>query len=136
MSSEATNENLQIVLSKLMTDRYCSGEASDFDACIQNYVPHRSDHSHIEEYYHRKGMKQCEPYRDVLRRCMQDEKKQQVIFRQASAVPQCKAERNKLLQCQRQKGRDCEQEALETVYCGMIYLVQKRQQKIQQADAA
>lgn len=126
MSSEATNENLQLLLTKLMTDKYCRDVASDFDACFQNYVPQRIDGSFVDQALQRKGLKKCEPYREVAHKCLQDDKKQSQIFKQAAQAPTCKTERNKLAQCQRTKGKDCEQEALEMVYCGMIYLTQKQ----------
>eukprot|EP00331_Platyophrya_macrostoma_P027366 CAMPEP_0176436710 /NCGR_PEP_ID=MMETSP0127-20121128/18144_1 /TAXON_ID=938130 /ORGANISM="Platyophrya macrostoma, Strain WH" /LENGTH=136 /DNA_ID=CAMNT_0017820109 /DNA_START=35 /DNA_END=445 /DNA_ORIENTATION=- len=124
--SEATNENLQLLLSKLMTDRYCSDVASDFDACIQNYVPQQIDGSFVDLSLQRKGLKRCEPYKEAAQKCLQDDKKHTQIFRQASQAPTCKTERQKLAQCQRKGGKDCEQEALEMVYCGMMYLIQKQ----------
>ena len=133
MSSEASSDNVNILLSKLMTDKFCSGEASDFDACIQNYVPQRIDSSFVDQSIQRKGLKRCEPYKEVVQRCMQDEKKQTAILKAAAKAPTCNEERKRLAQCQR-KGGQCEPEALESVFCGLVYLLQ-RQRKGGPSDA-
>ncbi|EPY36114.1 hypothetical protein STCU_00748 [Strigomonas culicis] len=109
-----------------MTDRFCAHEASDLDACIQNFVPQHIDGSYVDQSLQRRGMKKCEPYQDVARKCMSDDKKQNAIFRAAAKVPQCRQEQRVLEKCQRQHGRDCEKEALELIYCGMVHLVQRQ----------
>ncbi|CUG92359.1 Hypothetical protein, putative [Bodo saltans] len=131
MTEQATNENVQLLLTKLMTDRFCSDVASDFDACIQNFVPQKIDGSFVDSALQRKGLKKCEPYREAAHRCLQDDKRQSAIFKAAAQAPTCKVERQKLGQCQRKNPKgECEQEALEMVYCGMIYLASKnRKQK-------
>lgn len=126
MEGQVSNENLQVLLTKLMTDRFCSQEASDLEACVQNFVPQQIDSSYVDQSLQRRGMKKCMPYRDAARACLEDEKKQTAVFRAAAMAPTCKTEQRALQKCQRVKGRDCEQEALETVYCGMIYLVQRQ----------
>jgi hypothetical protein len=126
MSAESTSDNVNILLSKLMTDRFCSGEASDFDACIQNFVPQRVDNSYIDQHIQRKGLKKCEPYKEVVQRCMQDEKKQTAILKAAAKAPTCNDERKRLAQCQRKGNSQCEAEALESVMCGLVYLAQKQ----------
>lgn len=126
MAEPITNENLQILLTKLMTDRFCAGQASDLDACIQNFVPPRIDDSYVGQSLQRRGIKRCKPYQEVARRCLEDEKKQTAVFRAATAAPTCKTEQRALRRCQQAKGRDCEAEALEMVYCGMVYLVQRQ----------
>ncbi|KAG5501540.1 hypothetical protein JKF63_03369 [Porcisia hertigi] len=134
MSEQVTNENLQILLTKLMTDRFCSQEAGDLEACIQNFVPQHIDGSYVDQSIQRRGIRRCNPYREVAQRCLEDEKKQSAIFRAAAVAPTCKNEQRALHRCQRMKGRDCEAEALETVYCGMVYLVQR--QKERRSDTA
>ncbi|AAQ15902.1 uncharacterized protein TEOVI_000038000 [Trypanosoma equiperdum] len=131
MSTEATNENLQILLTKLMTDRFCSGEVNDIDACVQNFVPQASDGSWVDQSIHRRGMKKCEPYREVARRCLEDEKKQKMVFKAATEVSTCREERRKLEKC-RYAGGDCEQEALEVLYCGMVGLIQRQRGRQEQ----
>nr|CCC89507.1 conserved hypothetical protein [Trypanosoma congolense IL3000] len=127
--TEATNENLQILLTKLMGDRFCSGEISDVDACIQNFVPQSSDGSWIDRSLQRRGMKKCEPYQDAARRCMDDEKKQKSVFKAAAAFPSCREERKTLEMCRLHGKSDCEQEALDVLFCGMVGLVQKLREK-------
>ncbi|KPA84284.1 putative mitochondrial hypothetical protein [Leptomonas pyrrhocoris] len=129
MTEQVTNENLQILLTKLMTDRFCSQETSDLDACIQNYVPQNIDSSYVDQSLQRKGIKRCKPYQEVTRKCLEDDKKQTAIFRAAAMAPTCKREQRALQRCQGKKGRDCEAEALETVYCGMVYLVQRQKER-------
>ena len=128
MSSDATNENVNLLLSKLMTDKYCAGEASDFDACIQNFVPQRIDASFVDQSLQRKGLKKCEPYKDVVQKCMQDERKQSLVLKHAAKQPQCKDERTRLARCQSTK-KECEQEALEMIFCGLVAMIQKQGKK-------
>ncbi|CCW63653.1 unnamed protein product [Phytomonas sp. EM1] len=129
MAEQVTNENLQVLLTKLMTDRFCSQEASDLDACIQNFVPQRIDGSRIDESLQRRGMRKCQPYREATQRCLEDQKKQSAVFRAAAAAPVCRKEQKALQQCRQVAGRDCEHEALETIYCGMVYLVQRQKER-------
>lgn len=125
MSTESASDQVNVLLSKLMQDRYCSGEASDFDACIQNFVPQRIDGSHVDQSLQRRGIKKCGPYKDVVQKCMADEKKQQVILKQAWKAPTCKEERSNLAKCQRVRS-NCEPEIGETVLCGLVHLVSKK----------
>ncbi|KEG14238.1 hypothetical protein DQ04_00561070 [Trypanosoma grayi] len=127
--TEVTNENLQVLLTKLMTDRFCSGESSDLDACIQNFVPQATDNSWVDQSLQRRGLRKCQPYQEVARRCLDDEKKHAAVFKAAASAPVCKDEMKVLNQCRRMRGRDCEQEALEMLYCGMVYLVQRQREK-------
>ncbi|KAG5475425.1 hypothetical protein LSCM1_03542 [Leishmania martiniquensis] len=129
MAEQVTNENLQILLTKLMTDRFCAQETSDLDACIQNFVPQHIDGSHVDQSLQRRGIRRCKPYQEVARKCLEDDKRQTAIFRAAATAPTCKSEQRALQRCQRAKGRDCEAEALETVYCGMVYLVQRQRER-------
>lgn len=129
MAEQVTNENLKILLTKLMTDRFCSQEASDLEACIQNYVPQHIDSSYVDQSLQRRGVKRCKPYQEVTRKCLEDDKKQAAIFRAAAMAPTCKNEQRALQKCQRTKNRDCEAEALEMVYCGMVYLVQRQKER-------
>eukprot|EP00744_Colponema_vietnamica_P019621 GILI01027791.1.p1 GENE.GILI01027791.1~~GILI01027791.1.p1 ORF type:complete len:135 (+),score=30.81 GILI01027791.1:60-464(+) len=124
----ATDEQINLLLSKILTDRFCSHEASDFDACIHNYVIQHSDGSFVDASIQRKGIRKCEPYKEVVQKCMQDDAKQQTILRAASAAPACKNERNILMQCQRSK-KDCAQEAREMIMCGMVNIVQRNKGK-------
>ncbi|KAK7195941.1 hypothetical protein NESM_000527200 [Novymonas esmeraldas] len=136
MAEQVTNEHLQVLLTKLMTDRFCAQEASDLDACIQNFVPQHIDGSYVDQSLQRRGIKRCKPYQEVARRCLEDDKKQTAIFRAAAMAPTCKSEQQALRRCQRVKGRDCEAEALETVYCGMVYLVQRQKERHGEPGAA
>lgn len=129
MAEQVTQENLQILLTKLMTDRFCSHEASDLEACIQNFVPQHIDGSYVDQSLQRKGIKRCQPYQEITRKCLGDDKKQTAIFRAAAVAPTCKREQRALQRCQSKKGRECEEEALETVYCGMVYLVQRQKER-------
>ncbi|KPI86532.1 hypothetical protein ABL78_4397 [Leptomonas seymouri] len=129
MSNPVTNENLQILLTKLMTDRFCSQETSDMEACIQNYVPQHIENSYVDQSLQRKGLRRCKPYEEAARKCLSNDKKHTTVFHAAMEAPTCKKERRALQQCQRNKGRDCEAEALEAVYCGMVYLVQRQKQR-------
>ncbi|ORC87188.1 uncharacterized protein TM35_000231590 [Trypanosoma theileri] len=127
--AEVTNENLQVLLTKLMTDRYCSGEASDLDACIQNFVPQATDGSWVDQSLQRRGLRRCQPYQEVARRCLEDERRHAAIFKAAANAPVCREERTTLQRCRQTRGRDCEQEALEMLYCGMVYLVQRQKER-------
>lgn len=129
MSEQVNKENLQVLLTKLLTDRFCSAEANDLDACLQNYVPQHIDKSYVDQSLQRRGIKKCSPYHQVARACLDDDKKQAAVFRAAAAVPSCKEERKALQRCQRTKGRDCEEEALQMMYCGMVYLVQRQKER-------
>mmetsp|Transcript_25243 Transcript_25243/g.44152 ORF Transcript_25243/g.44152 Transcript_25243/m.44152 type:complete len:137 (+) Transcript_25243:61-471(+) len=121
---ETNNEKLQVLLTKIMTDRFCSNEARDFDACYQNYVHGIDQGSYVDRSLQRKGLKKCEPYRQAASQCLQDDKKQSIVLKAASQAPTCQAERKTLVACQR-KGGQCENELQEMVICGMVYLVQK-----------
>ncbi|EPY38832.1 hypothetical protein AGDE_00442 [Angomonas deanei] len=65
---------------------------------------------------------------------MSDPAKQNAVMRAAALVPQCKKEQLALRRCQRVQGRDCEAEALNTVYCGMVYLSQRLRQQERQSE--
>lgn len=126
--AEATNENVNLLLTKIMTDRFCKVEANDFDACIANYVPQRIDNSFVDVSLQRKGLKKCEPYKEAAQRCLQDQKHQQAILRTAAKAPVCKQERSALAQCQKASGSDpnaCEQQAIDMLMCGLAYIVQR-----------
>ncbi|CCW70495.1 unnamed protein product [Phytomonas sp. Hart1] len=129
MAEQVTNENLQVLLTKLMTDRFCSQEASDLDACIQNFVPQRIDGSFVDQSLQRRGLNKCKPYREVVQRCLEDDKRQGAVFRAAAVAPVCRKEQKALQRCRQIGGRDCEREALETIYCGMVYLVQRQKER-------
>lgn len=124
----ATDESINLLLSKILTDRFCAHESSDFEACIQNYVIQHSDGSFVDASLQRKGIRKCDPYKEVIQKCMQDDTKQQAILRAASAAPTCKVERNSLMQCQRAK-KDCAQEAREMIFCGLVSIVQRNKGK-------
>jgi hypothetical protein len=139
MAGDATNENVNLLLTKLMTDKFCRQDAQDFDACISNYVPQKVDGSYIDQSIQRRGIRKCDPYKSAMQQCLQNDKHQQAILRQASRAPTCKEERNELARCQKHAPRDsgkCEREAIEMVMCGLVYLVQKGGGKINKQDLA
>ena len=127
MSTE-NDAALNTLLTKVMVDRYCSQQQGDWEACVAHYVPqHGSDGSFVEQSLQRRGKKVCDPYQDVLFKCIQDDKKQNNIIKLASSVPECKAERNQYVRCQKAKGgNQCEQEAREMLMCGLAYIVSKQ----------
>lgn len=124
----ATEENLNLLLSKVMTDKYCSGEASDFDACIQHFVPQHIDGSFVDQSLQRKGLQRCGPYKEAVQRCMQDDSKHKIILRQAAKAPTCEKERKLLNTCQSSR-KDCTAESTELLFCGLVHIVQARQKK-------
>eukprot|EP00758_Cryptobia_borreli_P015003 Tbor_TRINITY_DN5981_c1_g1::TRINITY_DN5981_c1_g1_i1::g.19170::m.19170 len=123
----ANEEGVNLLLSKIMTDRYCSGEASDFEACIQHMVPQQVDNSYVDQALQRKGLRVCEPYRDVLQKCMQDDSKHQIILKAATKATGCQSERKALSICQRgnNNNKDCSKEATEMIFCGLVNIVKK-----------
>ncbi|KAG8346121.1 hypothetical protein TRVL_03054 [Trypanosoma vivax] len=127
--TEVNNENLQALLTKIMSTRFCSGEDSDVKACFQNFVPPNQSNSWVEQSLHRVGVKKCEPYTEALHRCMGNEKKHAVVLKAAASAPVCMEERKKAAQCRLFPDRDCEQEVLEMLYCGMVHLIQKSKEK-------
>lgn len=130
---EATNETVNVLLTKLMMDRHCGHDAQDFDACVVNHVPSKSDGSYVDQSIQRRGLRKCEPYKAQLHQCLQNEKHQQAIMRQASKAPTCKDERQALARCQQMTpsrglagdAGKCEREAIEMIMCGLVYMVQK-----------
>jgi hypothetical protein len=131
-SSPATNENVNLLLTKIMTDKFCKRESSDWDACIQNFVVQRSDGSFVDQSIQRKGLLKCEPYKDAATSCLQDERRQQAILRQAGKAPGCRDERAALAKCQRLNPGNsgvCEAQVLEMVMCGLVHMVQSKRSK-------
>jgi len=133
MSSD-NDEALNVLLTKVMKDRYCHRQASDNEACIANFVPLNGDGSFVEQSLQRRGKKVCDPYMNELQKCMHDEKKQQAVMKHASTVPECKAERASYMKCQKMgasggSGEGCEREAREMLLCGLAYTVQRSKQK-------
>jgi hypothetical protein len=131
-NSEASNENVNLLLTKIMTDRYCRTEAHNLDACVENYVPQKVDGSFVDQSLQRRGLLKCAPYRDDAMKCLQDDKKQTQIIKAASRVPSCKDERNAVAKCQRlHPGNNaaCERETMEMIMCGLVYIVQKQKGK-------
>jgi hypothetical protein len=121
-------QQVNLLITKIMTERYCRVEANDFDACIQNFVPQQIDGSHVDQVLQRKGIRKCEPYKEAAQRCLQDEKKQQNILRAAAASKGCKEERAMLQKCQtatRGATGACEKEALDMMICGLVPMAKK-----------
>lgn len=126
MSSQANEENVQILLTTLIRDRFCSAEASDLDACIQNFVPTQIDSSYIDQSLQRRGLAKCVPYQTVARKCLENPNHQTAVMKASSRAPTCRQELRVLEKCRRNGNRDCDQEALELVFCGLAYLVHQR----------
>ena len=138
MSSE-NDDAVNMLLTQILKDRFCFQQNSDFEACVANYVPQHGDGSYVEQSLQRKGMKICEPYSDVLTKCMHDDKKHSTIMRLASQQPECKGERQKYFQCQRVNagmGGDaaCEREAREMLMCGLAFMIKKNNRKNEQKE--
>ena len=136
MSSE-NDEAVNILLTKLLKERYCYAQNNDYEACVANYVPLQGDGSYVEQSLQRKGRKICDPYMNVLQQCMQDEKKHHTIMKHASQQSECKAERQQYMKCQRLHASSgaseaCEQEAREMLMCGLAFMLQKNRQRQQQ----
>mmetsp|Transcript_24804 Transcript_24804/g.38643 ORF Transcript_24804/g.38643 Transcript_24804/m.38643 type:complete len:152 (-) Transcript_24804:25-480(-) len=130
MSSE-NDEAVNLLLTQILKDRFCLQQNSDLDACVANYVPQNGDGSYVEQSLQRKGLKICEPYSEVLQKCMHDEKKQRKVMQLASQQPECKGERSNYFRCQRvnaTSGGDaaCEREAREMLMCGLAFMIQKQ----------
>src|SRR5690349_15997490 len=105
----ATDDAINQLMTKLMTDRYCRKEMKDFEACVLNFVPqHGGDNSHVEHCLQRKGLLKCQPYKELLQKCLGDDKKQTLLTKQAASMPECKEERTAYAQCQRKGGQNCE----------------------------
>ena len=132
MSADATNENVNLLLTKIMTDRFCKTEAYNLDACVENYVPQKIDGSYVDQSLQRRGLKMCAPYKEEAMKCLQDDKKQGAVIKAASRVAQCKDERAAVAKCQRlhpTNNAACERETLEMIMCGLVYIVQKTKGK-------
>lgn len=132
MTTEASNENVNLLLTKLMTEKYCKQEASDYDACVQNFVPQKVDGSHVDASLQRMGLAKCEPYRELAHKCLSNDKYQQNILRTASRAPTCKDERIALSKCQHANPNSsaaCEKQALEVLMCGLVYMIQRQRGK-------
>ena len=114
--AEASNENVNLLLTKIMTDRFCKTESHNLDACVDNYVPQKIDGSYIDQSLQRRGLAKCAPYKDDAMKCLQDEKRQTAVIKAASRVPSCKEERAAVAKCQRAhpgNNAACEGETLE-----------------------
>jgi hypothetical protein len=132
MSAEASNENVNLLLTKIMTDRFCKVESHNLDACVENYVPQHIDGSFIDQSIQRRGLAKCQPYKDDAMKCLQDEKRQTAVIKAASRVPSCKEERANVAKCQRAhpgNNAACEKETLEIIMCGLVYILQKQGSK-------
>uniref|UniRef100_A0A6U4UM90 Uncharacterized protein n=1 Tax=Neobodo designis TaxID=312471 RepID=A0A6U4UM90_NEODS len=141
MSAEASNENVNLLLTKIMTDRFCKTESHNLDACVENYVPQKIDGSYIDQSLQRRGLAKCQPYKEDAMKCLQDEKRQTAVIKAASRVPSCKEERAAVAKCQRAhpgNNAACEGETLEMIMCGLVYILQKQSAKRggQKADPA
>ena len=126
---------VDILLTKIMQDKYCSTEKKDLNSCISYYVPVHIDNSYVDQSLQRRGVKKCEDYNKALSQCMQDEKKQTAIMRVASKHSQCKEERNQLLKCQQAAGGNkgaCETQFYTLLECGMINIITSLRSKQQQ----
>lgn len=132
-NSDATNENVNLLLTKLMTEKHCKQESYDYEACVENFVPQRVDGSHVDQSLQRVSLRKCAPYKELAQKCMQDDKKQQAILKQAARVQACREERNALAKCQRAHPQDsqtaCDRQVLEMMMCGLVGLVAKQMKK-------
>lgn len=117
---------VDILLTKIMQDKYCAFEKRDLNACISYYVPAHIDNSYVDLSLQRRGAKKCEEHSKALQQCMQDEKKQTAIMRAASKHQKCGDERNTLLKCQQAAGGNkgaCEPQFYGLLECGMINII-------------
>ena len=132
MSGDASSDNVNMLVTKIMTDRFCKTEAYNLDACVENYVPQKTDGSYVDQSLQRRGLKTCAPYKEEAMKCLQDEKRQTAIIKAAMRVPSCKEERAAVQKCQRVNGGNtaaCERETMEMIMCGLVYIVQRQKQK-------
>eukprot|EP00796_Vickermania_ingenoplastis_P010336 gene10336-7230_t len=122
-TSDATPENIQKLMTALLRDRYCRPAYNDLDACNQNFVFEPRSSSYIEESLLRQAVKKCIPFRDAYQKCLENEKNQSTVLKQALKVPACRHALGKLQRCQRMGKSGCEREAEETIFCGLSYMV-------------
>ena len=123
MSGDAVN----VLLTKLMTDKYCHHEKRDHNACVAYYVPRNPDHSYVDQSLMRRGAKKCEDHTKALQQCLADDKRQTAVIRAASKHAQCKDERAQLLKCQQAAGGNkaaCEPQFYALLECGMVHMIQ------------
>lgn len=129
MADQASDENINILLNKLMKDRFCSQQVNDLDACIQNYVLPNPTNSYIDQSLYRKGMKKCQAYVDVAKKCLNNSERQNIIIQAAVKEPQCVQERRALMTCRQIPDRDCLKESTNLIYCGMAFLIQRQRDR-------
>ena len=123
-----TESKVNILMTKVLTDRFCAQESQDYDACVANFVVQRPDSSFVDQVLHQRGLKKCEPYKEVVEKCIGDDKKQSAVARKAASMPQCKDEHQALLKCHRLYPGDvaaCERQTHELMLCGLVQMVQR-----------
>jgi hypothetical protein len=123
MATDAVN----LLLTKIMTDKYCSAEKRDFTACVAYYVPSHTDGSYVDLSLQRRGTRKCEDHSKALQQCLQDDKRQTAVMRAASKHTQCKDERNTLVKCQQAAGGNkgaCDPQFYALLECGMVHIIQ------------
>jgi hypothetical protein len=127
MSSDPSlEENVNLLLTKYVTDRFCHQEHKDLNACIAYYVPQHISDSWIDRSLQRQSLKKCEEHSAAFKACVTNEKYAQTVVKRSVAAPSCKVERDTLIRCQK-KGAKCTEEYLRLLECGVIH--QMRQMK-------
>jgi hypothetical protein len=114
---------LNAYLSNLLIDRYCTSTAAEWAACLAAVPPTASlDGSFVDRSIQRKELLKCEPYKAVAAACMEDERRQQAILREAASAPACEDERAALGACHRRHNADaetCDAAVLQLLACGL-----------------
>ena len=142
MAQQQQQQNSQssvvdILLTKIMQDKYCNGEKKDLNACVAYYVPTHVDNSYVDLSIQRRGAKKCEEHSKALSQCMQHDAlaKQTAIIDAASKHNKCVDERNTLVKCQQTAGGNkaaCELQYYSLLECGMINIITSMRGKQQQ----
>jgi len=134
-----TEEQVNILMTKVLSDRFCRQESLDYDACVANFVIPRPDNSYVDQSLQRIGLRKCEPYKEVVEKCIGDEKRQTAVARKAASMPQCKEEHAALQKCHRLYPNDvaaCERQTHELMLCGLVQMIQRYSAKGGAAAAA
>ena len=127
MSSKA-EQHINILMTKILTSKFCAQEVSDHEACVAHYVIPNPEHSVVDQVLYKRGLAQCAGYKDLYEKCIQDEKKQTAIARKAAGMPQCREEQSNLQKCHRLHPNDnsaCERQTHQLMLCGLVEMVQK-----------
>lgn len=120
--------NVDVLLTKILQEKHCAQATRDLEACFSAYVPKEmQDLNNIDASLQQKILKNCEPKREVLTRCMQTQSNQEDVMREASRHEQCEQERTDLMKCQEKMGgkmEDCEKQFFGLLECGMSKILE------------